>query len=243
MRGSQALDGRATHGGSVTRHMAASAHRRRRLEYDPPTVPAHPPCWCRNQRAPQVGTEAEAVVEGIRAGEYLILSLPGHAGLVGFAAITDFNQARTQHVRRQFSLGQRVMTTVQVGARAGEGGEGGHRALLACRMVLWVAPMQCVNSKGAAPVAASPAPCNEWCSAPAPAAASFRCPFRCPPLTGLAGACCAMCRCPSRTACRQSPGRGKPMEASGERIACIYMPLCPPGLVAPSQSTYLCLDA
>lgn len=60
----------------------------------------------------QVGAAVEAVVEGIRSGEYLILSLPAHGSLIAFAAATDFNLARPADVLRQFAVGQRLSATV-----------------------------------------------------------------------------------------------------------------------------------
>lgn len=51
-------------------------------------------------------------MEGIRPGEYLILSLPSHAHLLAYAAITDFNTPRPDAVPRKFTVGQRISATV-----------------------------------------------------------------------------------------------------------------------------------
>ncbi|GLI68751.1 hypothetical protein VaNZ11_013243 [Volvox africanus] len=60
------------------------------------------------------GDSVEAVVEGMRPGEYLILSLPQHASLLAYAAVTDYNTPRPDLVPRTFSIGQRVIATVAV---------------------------------------------------------------------------------------------------------------------------------
>ncbi|GFR41334.1 hypothetical protein Agub_g2019, partial [Astrephomene gubernaculifera] len=62
----------------------------------------------------KAGTSVEAVVEGIRPGEYLILSLPEHASLIAFAAATDYNTPRPELVPRSFTVGQRITATVAV---------------------------------------------------------------------------------------------------------------------------------
>ncbi len=64
--------------------------------------------------ATQAGAQVEAVVEGVRPGEYLILSLPSNGHLLAYAAVTDYNTPRPEHVSRTFTPGQRLTATVQV---------------------------------------------------------------------------------------------------------------------------------
>ncbi|KAG2446158.1 hypothetical protein HXX76_000753 [Chlamydomonas incerta] len=68
------------------------------------------------------GAQVEAVVEGIRPGEYLILSLPSHAHLLAYAAITDYNTPRPDAVPRKFTVGQRVSATVAATPASGAPG-------------------------------------------------------------------------------------------------------------------------
>lgn len=70
----------------------------------------------------QVGTQVEAVVEGVRPGEYLILSLPSNGHLLAYAAVTDYNTPQPEHVSRTFTPGQRLTATVQVLPRDAPGG-------------------------------------------------------------------------------------------------------------------------
>ncbi|EFJ44854.1 rRNA processing protein Rrp5/programmed cell death protein 11 [Volvox carteri f. nagariensis] len=58
------------------------------------------------------GVAVEAVVEGIRPGEYLILSLPQHSAALAYAAVTDYNTPRPDLVPRTFTVGQRLTATV-----------------------------------------------------------------------------------------------------------------------------------
>ncbi|KAG2498018.1 hypothetical protein HYH03_004276 [Edaphochlamys debaryana] len=60
----------------------------------------------------KAGTSVEAVVEGVRPGEYLILSLPSHASLLAYAAVTDYNTPRPDLVPRTFTPGQHVTATI-----------------------------------------------------------------------------------------------------------------------------------
>ncbi|KXZ56455.1 hypothetical protein GPECTOR_1g407 [Gonium pectorale] len=62
----------------------------------------------------KAGASVEAVVEGIRPGEYLILSLPTHGSALAYAALTDYNTPRADQVPRTFELGQKLTATVAV---------------------------------------------------------------------------------------------------------------------------------
>ena len=55
----------------------------------------------------QVGQKLDAVVE-LDKEDYLVLSFPERAGVVGFAAASDLNL----QAQRSFSLGQKLQATV-----------------------------------------------------------------------------------------------------------------------------------
>ena len=64
----------------------------------------------------QVGQKLEAVVE-LDKDDYLVLSFPERAGIVGFAATSDLNLQG----QRSFSLGQKLQATVAALPAAGTG--------------------------------------------------------------------------------------------------------------------------
>ena len=67
-------------------------------------------CFCTDLSAwngLQVGEKLEAVVE-LEKDEYLVLSFPERAGVIGFAASSDLNL----QAQRSFSLGQKLQATV-----------------------------------------------------------------------------------------------------------------------------------
>ena len=66
--------------------------------------------WCVDPKAcdwMQVGQKLEAVVE-LDKDDYLVLSFPERAGVIGFAATSDLNLQS----QRTFSLGQKLQATV-----------------------------------------------------------------------------------------------------------------------------------